>query len=357
MNQFTRQFLDDRPNPPVSVPCSIRYNMLFSTLIISSFLSSAIAAPTVVVTNATHAKAIPNSSIVTYKSNVKSTQADQHEIAIHETTKAKSSSMKGITSTFKLPALKAYAVQTDRETVRKIVASPLVAHIEQDGIVNASYYINQPNADWDLTRISHRYPNSNTSYTYDNTAATGTQAYVIDTGILTTHVEFQGRAVWGANFVRGAANTDDNGHGTHCAGSLGGATYGVAKNTTLIAVKVLDRTGAGSYSSVIVGIQWVVNDAIAKGMVKKSVISMSFSGGQSYALNAAVNAAYLAGLPVFVAAGNNGADARSFSPASAQYAITVGATDSSDTRASWSNYGPSLTIFAPGVGILSAWNG
>lgn len=264
--------------------------------------------------------------------------------------------MKGVTGSFKVQNFQAYAIQTDKNTLQQIVASPLVASIEQDGVVNASYYVNQENADWDLTRISHRYPNSNTSYTFDNTAAQGTFSYVLDTGILTSHQQFQGRAQWGANFITGAPNTDDNGHGTHCAGSLGGMTYGVAKNTTLIAVKVLDSTGSGSYSGVISGLQWAVADATSKGNVQNSIVSMSLSGGYSVALNAVVNAAYLAGMPVFVAAGNNGADASSYSPSSAQYAITVGATDSTDTRASWSNYGSSVTIFAPGVGILSAWN-
>ena len=264
--------------------------------------------------------------------------------------------MKGITASFNLNSFKAYSVQTDPNTLKEIAQSPLISSIEQDGVVNISYYINQPNADWDLTRISHRYPNSNTSYTYDNTAGSGTHAYVLDTGILLSHSEFQGRAVWGANFVPSAPDTDDNGHGTHCAGSLGGKTYGVAKNTTLIAVKVLDSTGSGSYSSVISGIEWAINDATTHGMLQNSVISMSLSGGYSAALNAAVDAAYLSGLSVIVAAGNNAADAGSYSPSSAQYAITVGATDSSDTRASWSNYGSSITIFAPGVGILSAWN-
>lgn len=333
--------------------------MLFSAVTavaLASIFSTTIAAPTVSITNVTNTKPISNQYIVVYKPGVSNSQADQHQTTIHDNTKAKNSSMKGVTSSYILQGWSGYAVQTDPNTLKTIAQSPLVASIEQDGVVNASYYVDQPNANWDLTRISHRYPNSNTSYTYDNTAAGGTYAYVLDTGILTSHQEFQGRAIWGANFIIGAPNTDDNGHGTHCAGSLGGMTYGVAKNVTLLAVKVLDSTGSGSYSGVISGIQWAVADATARGKVQKAVISMSLSGGYSAALNAAVNAAYLAGVPVFVAAGNNGANAGSYSPSSAQYAITVGATDSTDTRASWSNWGSSVTIFAPGVGILSAWN-
>ena len=323
-----------------------------TTVVVATILSVAIASQV-----ATNTMAIADSYIICYRPSVSIFQVNQHQDAVHTMTRARNSSMKGITASFNLNGFKAYSVQTDPDTLKSISQSVLVASIEQDGVVNTSYYINQPNADWDLTRISHRYPNSNTSYTYDNTAASGTQAYILDTGILLSHSEFQGRAVWGANFVPGAPNTDDNGHGTHCAGSLGGKTYGVAKNTTLIAVKVLDWAGSGSYSSVISGLQWVINDATSSGMVQRSVISMSLSGGYSPALNAAVDAAYLAGLPVIVAAGNNGADAGSYSPSSAQFAIAVGATDSSDTRASWSNYGSVVTIFAPGVGILSAWNG
>lgn len=184
----------------------------------------------------------------------------------------------------------------------------------------------------------------------------------------------------------GSPDTDENGHGTHCAGTVGGKSYGVAKAARLVGVKVLDRNGSGSNSAVIQGIQWVTQNA-----PRNSVISMSLGGGYSRATNSAVKSAVDAGITVVVAAGNDGEDAKNYSPASEADAVTVGATDSvcslapvrlfasfprwrrgvevfgvyssltltqkNDNRASFSNYGPVLDIFAPGVNILSAWIG
>ncbi|KFY19917.1 hypothetical protein V493_07797, partial [Pseudogymnoascus sp. VKM F-4281 (FW-2241)] len=143
----------------------------------------------------------------------------------------------------------------------------------------------------------------------------------------------------------------------HCAGTVGGSTYGVASRATLVAVKVLDAEGSGSNSGVIAGIQWVADNARAKGITSKSVLSMSLGGSYSAALNSAVASTVNAGVTVVVAAGNDNRNAANYSPASAPSAITVGATDSRDARASFSNYGAVLDIFAPGVNILSAWIG
>ena len=147
-------------------------------------------------------------------------------------------------------------------------------------------------------------------------------------------------------------NTDGNGHGTHCAGTVAGSTYGVAKAAKLVAVKVLGADGGGTTSGVISGIQWVGTNAPAK-----SVLSMSLGGGASSALNTAVRNTIAKGVTVVVAAGNDGANAANYSPASEPLAITVGAIDINDNRASFSNYGSVVDIFAPGVNVLSSWIG
>jgi oryzin len=318
-------------------------------------LGFAAAVPTVSVQSSNNSTAIPNSYIVIYKPGVSNSTAEQHQNDVHDTSQQRNDTNDGVTDSYNFHGIRGYSVQCDNKTVKDIANSGLVALIEKDGPVKMTGYVSQSNAPWSLQRISHRYF-SNTSYTYDNSAGAGTYAYILDTGIYTSHADFKGHASWGANFVPGAPDTDDNGHGTHCAGTVGSQTYGIAKGTNLIAVKVLDSTGSGSYSNVISGLQWVVQDATAKGRIGSTVISMSLAGGFSATLNAAVNAVYAAGIPVIVAAGNSGADASGYSPASAQYAITVGATDDTDTRPSWSNYGAPLTIFAPGVNIVSTWN-
>lgn len=211
------------------------------------------------------------------------------------------------------------------------------------------------NAAWGLGRISHRTP-SYSDYYWDSTGGQNVRVcvYVVDSGIQTSHTEFEGRAVWGANLVTGSPDVDENGHGTHVAGTVGGKTFGVARKAKLVAVKVLKADGSGSYSGIIAGIQWAVSNATAQGIAKKSVINMSVGGPFSVALNAAVKQATDVGMTFVVAAGNSDVDATAFSPASAPSAITVGASDGADQRAWFSNYGLSVDIFAPGVTILSS---
>ena len=177
---------------------------------------------------------------------------------------------------------------------------------------------------------------------------------IVDQGIRISHSEFGGRATWGANFANDGLDSDGSGHGTHVAGTTGGITYGVAKQTNLIAVKILDSQGNGNLSGIIAGVQWAVNDAISKNRIGKTVVNMSGATYFSAALNDAVSSAVNSGLFFSVASGNGGTDAAEFSPSSNPVACTVGATNSTDGRASWSNYGPFVDILAPGVGILSA---
>lgn len=183
-------------------------------------------------------------------------------------------------------------------------------------------------------------------------------AYIIDTGVFVAHPEFEGRARVGKSFS-GDGTRDGNGHGTHVAGTIGSRSYGVAKNVSLVAVKVLDNQGSGSTSNVIAGIDWAAKDSVArsgKTGKRKTVANMSLGGGVSAALDKAVKAASNSGLTFAVAAGNSGRDACALSPARVPEAITVAASDKYDNLASFSERGKCVDIIAPGVDILSTWN-
>ncbi len=232
-------------------------------------------------------------------------------------------------------------------------ADPNVNSIEPDRVVGIT--ATQSNATWGLDRIDQASLPLNGQYVYNFTSALVT-AYIIDTGILSTHVEFGpvgSRVGVGYSVIAdGRGTTDCNGHGTHVSGTVGGTIYGVAKNVTLIPVRVLSCAGSGTISGVIAGINWVIDNHAAGA---PAVANMSLGGGASAALDLAVFNAVSDGVTVVVAAGNSNADACRYSPARAPTAITVGATTSTDARASYSNYGSCLDIFAPGTAITSAW--
>ncbi|KAF2626159.1 oryzin precursor [Macroventuria anomochaeta] len=258
-----------------------------------------------------------------------------------------------------------FAAEMSDDIVKLLQNFPGVDYIEQDAVVKANLgeieniekraYVTQSSATWGLGRISHQNTGS-TSYTYDSTAGANTCVYIIDTGISTTHAEFEGRATFLANYAGDGSNTDGNGHGTHCAGTVGSKTYGVAKKAKLFAVKVLDASGSGTNSGVIAGINYVANDSKSRAGCTAGVVgSMSLGGSKSTAVNTAVANAVTAGVFMAVAAGNEAQDAANVSPASEATAFTVGASDSSDKFASFSNYGSVVDIIAPGVSILSTW--
>ncbi|MCX7108143.1 MAG: S8 family serine peptidase [Methylococcales bacterium] len=251
-------------------------------------------------------------------------------------------------------ALKGMAVHMTAQQAENLANDPDVALVEQDGVVHAN--TTQTAATWGLDRIDQTNLPLDKNYNYTASGANVT-AFVIDTGIRITHKEFgtPSRATWGTN-TADTNNTDCNGHGTHVSATIGGTTYGVAKNVNLVAVKVLDCLGSGSYSGVIAGIDWVT---IHK--TSNSVANMSLGGGYSAAINTAVENSIAAGVVYAVAAGNDSTTTTTFnacnnSPASTPNAITVGATESSDARAYYSNVGACLDIFAPGTNITSAWN-
>jgi hypothetical protein len=245
-------------------------------------------------------------------------------------------------------AIRGFAASLPSAAVAAFQRHPDVELIEEDKIMTIA--ATQSNATWGLDRSDQRDLPLSGTYTYNSTGA-GVRAYVIDTGIRLSHNDFGGRAVSGYDAIDGGSADDCNGHGTHVAGSVGGAAYGIAKGVQLVAIRVLDCNGSGTTSGVIAGVDWVTANH-----VKPAVANMSLGGGASTSLDNAVENSIAAGITYAVAAGNSGANACNYSPARVGEALTVGATTSSDARASYSNYGSCLDLFAPGSSITSAWH-
>lgn len=247
-------------------------------------------------------------------------------------------------------ALKGYAATLSSGRLSSLRNDPRVKYVEPDGV--ATIDTTQSEATWGLDRIDQRdlVPLS-TTYSYNATGA-GVTAYIIDTGIRRSHSEFGGRAIEGWDFKASNHGADCHGHGTHVAGTVGGSTYGVAKAVTLVAVRVLDCRGSGTWSTVIAGINWV-NANHESG---PAVANMSLGGGFTSSVNDAVTNSIADGISYAVAAGNSNANACNYSPASTPNALTVAASDSSDKKASFSNYGSCVDLYAPGVGITSSTN-
>ncbi|GIG67105.1 S8 family peptidase [Phytomonospora endophytica] len=248
-------------------------------------------------------------------------------------------------------ALNGFSATMSEADAARLAADPAVAYVEQNRTVGLTG-TQSPTPSWGLDRVDQRNLPLDNSYTYPNAGA-GVRAYVVDTGIRMTHTDFGGRAVSGIDTVDGDGDAADcNGHGTHVAGTLGGTSYGVAKEVTLVGVRVLDCGGSGSYAGVIAGIDWVAGDHDAG---EPAVANVSLGGGYDQATNDAVTGAIADGVAFTVAAGNSDADACAGSPSSTPDAVTVGATASDDSRASFSNHGTCLDLFAPGHNITSAW--
>jgi cerevisin len=221
----------------------------------------------------------------------------------------------------------------------------------------------QPNAPWGLCRLSNKYlPRIFKRFTYPASAGRNVHVYVIDTGINTRHIEFEGRAKWGTTIPEDDEDDDGNGHGSHVAGIIAGKTYGVAKKAKVHAVKVLRTSGFGSNSDVIKGVEWVMKEHVrrtnaSKRRAPRTVANMSLGGGKSLALEEIIEQAVEAGIHFAVAAGNEGENACDFSPAGATGPIKVGAINEMDEMAFFSNHGKCVDVFAPGVDIISAWAG
>ncbi|MFC0677178.1 S8 family peptidase [Lysobacter korlensis] len=246
-------------------------------------------------------------------------------------------------------ALQGFSIKAPEHVIARMLKDPRVAFIEEDAVVTTS--ATQSGATWGLDRSDQRDRPLNGSYVYNYTGY-NVRAYIVDTGILASHQDFGGRVSGGYTAINDGRGTRDcNGHGTHVAGTVGGATWGVAKSVRLVPIRVLDCNGSGSNSGVIAGIDWV-----RYNHVKPAVANMSLGGGASSAVDTAVNNLNNAGVTVVVAAGNDNQNACNFSPARAAGVYTVGSTQSNDYRSSFSNYGSCLDIFAPGTSIKSAWH-
>jgi subtilisin family serine protease len=288
---------------------------------------------------------IPDSYIVVMKDAVANVDGEVDQIGQNY----------GATATYRYRnAVKGFAGKLSLAAVEALRKDPRIAYIEQDQTMSIN--TTQTGATWGIDRIDQRTLPLSGTYNY-GADGTGVTVYIIDTGINFTHNEYNGRAFTGIDEVTsGGTAADCNGHGSHVSGTVGGTTYGVAKKVKLVAVRVLDCSGSGTTAGVIAGIDWVTAQKNAAPSVP-SAANMSLGGGLSASLNTAVQNSVAAGVVYAIAAGNSSADACGFSPASVPTAITVGATDSNDGFASFSNFGSCVDINAPGVNITSAWMG
>jgi subtilisin family serine protease len=297
------------------------------------------AEPTGTVLGADSATAVAGSYLITLKAGTQAGQSSADEVTRR---------YGGTVTRVFGHAVEGWAAKLTARQAARLAADSRVALVEADQSVHATG--TQTGAPWGLDRSDQRNLPLDGSYTYG--PSSGTTVYVVDTGILTTHQDLGGRASYGYDAVDGDnVAQDGNGHGTFVAAVAVGSTYGIAKSANVVGVRVLDNNGSGTTAGVVAGVDWVTAHAVAG----RSVGNLSLGGGASTTLDNAVKRAVAAGIPFAIAAGNSGVDASTTSPARVTEALTVGATGRTDAKASWSNYGSVLDLFAPGVDITSAW--
>ncbi|KAG0253277.1 serine protease [Actinomortierella ambigua] len=315
------------------------------------------------------AEAIPDSYIVVFKDGV---QASEHSAWVSDLHKRDLNTsgmwddfVSGVNHVFDMGTFQGLSGRFRPDVLEEIRKNPNVDYIERNQVVYSSAMTTQSRAPWGLARISHRKGlglSTFNKYIYDTDGGDGVTVYVIDTGVNIKHEEFGGRAKWGKTVPRNDPDQDDNGHGTHCAGTIASDAYGVSKKANIVAVKVLRSNGSGTMEDVISGVDYALkqhqSEAKAQGAnYKGSVANMSLGGGKSRALDTAVNRAVKSGLHFAVAAGNDNRDACDYSPAGASEPISVGASNFNDERAYFSNKGKCVDVFAPGQDIKSTWIG
>ena len=247
-------------------------------------------------------------------------------------------------------AIQGYSVEMSPEQADELSRDARVKYVEEDFVISAED--SETNPPWGLDRIDQRYQPLNHTYTY-STRGTGVHAYVIDSGIRSSHVEFGGRVIFGADFVGDGQNGNDcDGHGTHVAGIVGSATYGVAKGVTLHNVRVLGCDGTGSGSGLLSAVNWVTSNHLSPAVANISIGLDS----PSVAIESAITNSISQGVSYALSAGNENVDACGHSPGGrVPSAVTVAASDSTDYRVYFSNYGPCVDVFAPGADIVSTW--
>ncbi|MGW0434117.1 S8 family peptidase [Micromonospora sp. NPDC003197] len=296
------------------------------------------------------ATAVADSYIVVLKDSAVGGRAGTQQATVASTASTLAERYDGKVGYLYGDALNGFETKMSEQDAKRLAADPSVAYVEQNHTVTLA--TTQTNPPWGLDRIDQANLPLSTTYNYTSTGS-GVVAYIIDTGIHISHTDFGGRATHGYDAVDNALPAADcNGHGTHVAGTVGGRTYGVAKQVRLVGVRVLNCSGSGTNAGVIAGVNWVTSNHAAG---QAAVANMSLGGGLNTSLNTAVANSIADGVSYAVAAGNSNANACNYSPASVGTALTVGATQSNDARASFSNYGTCLDLFAPGVSVLSAW--
>ncbi|KAJ3527771.1 hypothetical protein NM208_g10539 [Fusarium decemcellulare] len=323
------------------------------TVLLSALASLGAAAPT---TKDVVLPDVEDRYIITLKSDVSQDKFDSHLTWVEDVHKRslRRRDLAGVEKVYNISDFHAYSGKFDSTTIEELKNSPEVADVEPDQVYTLDAFVTQSGATWGLGSISSRSPGS-TTYRYDDSAGEDTYAYVVDSGININHNDFGGRASQGYNAAGGEFD-DTFGHGTHVAGTIGGRTYGVAKQANLIDVKVF--IGRQSTTAIILdGFNWAVNDITTKSRASRSVINLSLGGGASTAWTNAIDAAFNAGILSVAASGNENLSASTRSPANAENALTVGAVDSSWREGTYSNYGDAVDILAPGTGVLSAYIG